>query len=34
MVTIDTIFEAREEKRASVLFFHGLDGDPYTTWGG
>ena len=26
------IAEARGEKRASVVFFHGLDGDAHTTW--
>lgn len=33
MVAIYPIFEAREDKRANVIFFHGLDGDSHTSWG-
>ncbi|MCI0737101.1 MAG: alpha/beta fold hydrolase [Beijerinckiaceae bacterium] len=33
MIELHPIFEARNRKRASVVFIHGLGGDPFTTWG-
>src|ERR1700730_17679089 len=33
MAKIEQILKADGPRRASVLFFHGLDGDPHTTWG-
>jgi pimeloyl-ACP methyl ester carboxylesterase len=33
MAKIFPIFEAQNSKRANVVFFHGLGGDPFITWG-